>query len=135
MPRHRFVNTRERIEEAATRLFVLKGITDTSVRDITREVGISEGALYRHFESKEDLVWQTFEQNYTAFALELNALAARESTARQKVGAMIRGFCRAHDDNPTVFNFLVFVQHGQLSKLEPKTRNPHRDAVGARARH
>ena len=49
MPRHRFVNTRERIEEAATRLFVLRGISDTSVRDITREVGISEGALYRHF--------------------------------------------------------------------------------------
>jgi AcrR family transcriptional regulator len=124
MPRHRFVNTRERIEEAATRLFVLKGISDTSVRDITREVGISEGALYRHFESKEDLVWQTFEQNYTAFARELESLAARESTARQKVGAMIRGFCRAHDDNPTVFNFLVFVQHGQLAKLAEDAPTP-----------
>ena len=124
MPRHRFVNTRERIEEAATRLFVLKGIADTSVRDITREVGISEGALYRHFESKEDLVWQTFEQNYTAFASELESLAARESTARQKVGAMIRGFCRAHDDNPTVFNFLVFVQHGQLAKLAEDAPTP-----------
>jgi AcrR family transcriptional regulator len=124
MPRHRFVNTRERIEEAATRLFVLKGISDTSVRDITREVGISEGALYRHFESKEDLVWQTFEQNYTAFASELESLAARESTARQKVGAMIRGFCRAHDDNPTVFNFLVFVQHGQLAKLAEDAPTP-----------
>ena len=124
MPRHRFANTRERIEEAATRLFVLRGISDTSVRDITREVGISEGALYRHFESKEDLVWQTFEQNYLAFARELESLAAREPTARQKVGAMIRGFCRAHDDNPTLFNFLVFVQHGQLSKLAEDDPTP-----------
>ena len=124
MPRHRFANTRERIEEAATRLFVLRGISDTSVRDITREVGISEGALYRHFESKEDLVWQTFEQNYLAFARELESLAAREQTARQKVGAMIRGFCRAHDDNPTLFNFLVFVQHGQLSKLAEDDPTP-----------
>jgi AcrR family transcriptional regulator len=124
MPRHRFANTRERIEEAATRLFVLKGTTETSVRDITREVGISEGALYRHFESKEDLVWQTFEQNYLAFARELESLAAREQTARQKVGAMIRGFCRAHDDNPTLFNFLVFVQHGQLAKLAADAPTP-----------
>jgi AcrR family transcriptional regulator len=124
MPRHRFANTRERIEEAATRLFVLKGTTETSVRDITREVGISEGALYRHFESKEDLVWQTFEQNYLAFARELESLAAREHTARQKVGAMIRGFCRAHDNNPTLFNFLVFVQHGQLAKLAADAPTP-----------
>jgi len=124
MPRHRFTDTRQRIEDAATRLFVDRGITETSVRDITRAVGISEGALYRHFESKDDLVWQTFEQNYTSFARELQSLAARETGARQKVAAMIRGFCRAHDSNPTRFNFLVFVQHGQLSKLAEDAPTP-----------
>lgn len=120
----RFENTRERIEQAATRLFVAKGVMETSVRDITREVGISEGALYRHFDSKDDLVWQTFEQNYTAFARELRALAGRETGARNKLAAMIRGFCRAHDANPTLFNFLVFVQHGQLSKLPADSPTP-----------
>ena len=124
MPRHRFTDTRQRIEQAATQLFVARGITETSVRDITRAVGISEGALYRHFESKEDLVWQTFEQGYTSFARELQSLAARETTARQKVAAMIRGFCRAHDQNPTHFNFLVFVQHGQLAKLAEDAPTP-----------
>ena len=124
MPRHRFTDTRQRIEEAATRLFVDRGITETSVRDITRAVGISEGALYRHFESKDDLVWQTFEQNYTSFALELQSLAEREPDAKQKIAAMIRGFCRAHDQNPTRFNFLVFVQHGQLSKLAEDAPTP-----------
>lgn len=124
MPRHRFPDTRHRIEEAATKLFVTRGITETSVRDITREVGISEGALYRHFESKDHLVWQTFEHGYTSFARELDTLAARESTCRQKVAAMIRGFCRAHDANPTLFNFLVFVQHGQLAKLAADAPTP-----------
>ena len=37
---------------------------------------------------------------------------------------MIRGFCRAHDDNPTLFKFLLFIQHGQLGKLEPGTLTP-----------
>src|SRR6187401_3746903 len=124
MPRHRFTDTRQRIEEAATRLFVERGITETSVRDITRQVGISEGALYRHFESKDDLVSHTFEHNYTSFARELESLVPREQTAKQKVGAMIRGFCRAHDDNPTRFNFLVFVQHGQLAKLSRELPTP-----------
>lgn len=124
MPRHRFPDTRHRIEQAATQLFVARGITETSVRDITRAVGISEGALYRHFESKDDLVWQTFEQGYTSFARELDSLAARETTARQKIAAMIHGFCRAHDDNPTLFNFLVFVQHGQLAKMPRDAQTP-----------
>jgi AcrR family transcriptional regulator len=124
MPRHRFADTRQRIEEAATRLFVSRGIAETSVRDITREIGLSEGALYRHFESKDDLVWQIFERNYLAFARDLESLAARETGVRNKVAAMICGFCEAHDQDPTLFNFLVFVQHGQLSKLDADAPTP-----------
>ena len=124
MPRHRFANTRDRIEQAAVRLFVEKGVTETSVRDIARAVGLSEGALYRHFESKDELVWKAFERHYVAFAATLKSLADSEPTARGKVAAMIRGFCRAHDDNPTLFKFLLFVQHGQLGKLEPGTPTP-----------
>ena len=37
---------------------------------------------------------------------------------------MIRGFCQAHDDDPTLFHFLLFVQHGQLSKLAGDTPTP-----------
>ena len=48
---------------------------------------------------------------------------------------MIRGFCRAHDENPTLFRFLLFVQHGQLGKLAPETLTPvDVDAQRARAR-
>ena len=126
MPRHPFSNTRERIEEESIKLFASRGIAETSVRDITRAVGISEGALYRHFESKEDLVWQAFERNYTAFATELDRLAAQPISTKEKIAAMIRGFCRAHDENPTLFNFLVFVQHGQLAKLPPDALTPVR---------
>ena len=124
MPRHRFADTRDRIEQAAVRLFVEKGVAETSVRDIAREVGLSEGALYRHFESKDELVWKAFERHYVAFAATLESLAESEPTARGKVAAMIRGFCRAHDDNPTLFKFLLFIQHGQLGKLEPGTPTP-----------
>jgi AcrR family transcriptional regulator len=124
MPRHRFTDTRDRIEKAAIRLFVEKGVTETSVRDIARAVDISEGALYRHFVSKDELVWAVFERHYVEFAGRLEALADSETTARGKLAAMIRGFCHAHDENPTLFRFLLFVQHGQLSKLTPGTPTP-----------
>ena len=124
MPRHRFTDTRDRIEKAAIRLFVEKGVTETSVRDIARAVDLSEGALYRHFVSKEQLVWAVFERHYVAFAGRLDTLAHAETTAHGQLAAMIRGFCQAHDDDPTLFRFLLFVQHGQLSKLAPGTPNP-----------
>lgn len=124
MPRHRFTDTRQRIETAATRLFVEKGVAETSVRDIAQAVEVSEGALYRHFVSKDQLVWRIFERHYIAFAGRLQSLADVEQTARAKVEAMIRGFCRAHDENPTLFRFLLFVQHGQLAKLSAETPTP-----------
>ncbi|HEX6324007.1 MAG TPA: TetR/AcrR family transcriptional regulator [Vicinamibacterales bacterium] len=124
MPRHRFTDTRERIERAATRLFVEKGVAETSVRDIAQAVELSEGALYRHFASKEDLVWRIFEAHYLAFAERLQALADAERTVRAKLEAMIRGFCRAHDENPTLFRFLLFVQHGQLARLSADAPTP-----------
>ncbi|HVQ14724.1 MAG TPA: TetR/AcrR family transcriptional regulator [Vicinamibacterales bacterium] len=124
MPRHRFTDTRQRIEAAAIHLFVEKGVAETTIRDIARAVDISEGALYRHFISKEELVWHLFERHYVEFAGSLWSLAEGESTARGKLAAMIRGFCRAHDDNPELFRFLLFVQHGQLTKLGPDTPTP-----------
>jgi AcrR family transcriptional regulator len=124
MPRHRFTDTRERIERAAMELFVAKGVAETTVRDIARAVDISEGALYRHFEGKEELVWHMFERHYVSFAGQLQAMAEGETTARAKLAAMIRGFCRAHDDDPTLFRFLLFVQHGQLNKLAAETPTP-----------
>jgi AcrR family transcriptional regulator len=124
MPRHKFADTRDRIEAAAIRLFVEKGVDATTVRDIARAVELSEGALYRHFVSKEELVWHLFERHYVAFAAQLTALAAAERSTREKLGAMIHGFCRAHDDNPARFRFLLFVQHGQLEKLADGTPTP-----------
>jgi AcrR family transcriptional regulator len=124
MPRHRFTNTRDRIERAALRLFVEKGVPETSVRDIARAVDISEGALYRHFTGKEELVWQVFEHHYVAFSDRLQALAEEATSARDKLRKMICGFCEAHDEDPVLFRFLLFVQHGQLPKLAPDTLTP-----------
>ena len=124
MPRHRFVDTRDRIESAAIRLFVEKSVDGTTVRDIAGRVELSEGALYRHFASKDDLVWQVFEKHYVALADEIRRLAGEARTTKGKIAAIIRGCCRAHDTDPTLFRFLLFTQHGQLSKLGPGTPTP-----------
>lgn len=49
-------NRREQIVEAAARLFMERGYGATSVRQISREAGVTEAALYYHFEGKRDLL-------------------------------------------------------------------------------
>lgn len=47
--------TRQKILEATERLIRLKGLARVTTKEIAREVGLSEGALYRHFEHKEEV--------------------------------------------------------------------------------
>ena len=130
--------TVNRIEHVAVGLFASKGVAETTVKDIARGAGLSEGALYRHFTSKDDLVWRTFQHHYVALAARLGAVAGRETATRAKLAGMIREIGQAHDDDPALFHFLVFVQHGQLNRLEPGTPTPvtvFRDVIGAAIAH
>jgi AcrR family transcriptional regulator len=47
---------REQILDAALRVFAQKGYAGATMRDIAREVGITEGLIYHYFESKEHLM-------------------------------------------------------------------------------
>jgi AcrR family transcriptional regulator len=48
--------TSNRILTQAMRIFLEKGYHGTSIDDITRSAGVTKGALYWHFRSKEDLL-------------------------------------------------------------------------------
>ncbi len=56
----RRTRTRAQILEAATDHFVERGYADTSITDVLDSAGISRGALYHHFSSKEDLFATVF---------------------------------------------------------------------------
>ena len=47
--------TKARIERAALRLFQQGEMDKATTRAIAAEAGISEGALYRHYASKDDI--------------------------------------------------------------------------------
>ena len=54
--------TASKIFHQAMRLFLAKGYHGTSVDDITRAAGITKGALYWYFKSKEDLLNKIIEE-------------------------------------------------------------------------
>jgi AcrR family transcriptional regulator len=48
--------TRQRILTAALHLFSTNGFTSTTVRDIARQAGITDAAIYYHFATKDELL-------------------------------------------------------------------------------
>lgn len=48
--------TIQSIIEAASILFMQKGFEKTSMMDIAKEAGISKGAIYHHFKSKDEII-------------------------------------------------------------------------------
>lgn len=50
-------DTRRRILDTATELFTQRGYAGTSVRDIAERLGMTKGALYYHFASKDELLY------------------------------------------------------------------------------
>lgn len=53
--REKSAETRTHIVEAAYRLFIDKGYNATSLRDISQQAGVTVGAIYNHFDTKEDI--------------------------------------------------------------------------------
>jgi AcrR family transcriptional regulator len=55
--------TRERVLQAAVRVFARSGFHGASVHAIAREAGVTTGAIYSNFEGKEDLFLAVFEEH------------------------------------------------------------------------
>ncbi len=53
--------TRQRIIEAAAQLFVRRGFYGTSIADLAQATGLTKGALYHHFESKDAIFFAVIE--------------------------------------------------------------------------
>lgn len=56
--------TRRKILDIAFRLFSEKGYDHTTIQDIVDELGMSKGAVYHHFKSKEDILNHLYDQYY-----------------------------------------------------------------------
>ena len=72
------MRTRMSLLNAALLLFQERGVTNVKVTDICEEAGVSVGAFYHHFPSKEDLI----ERSYQGMPPRSWRASARESPAR-----------------------------------------------------
>ncbi len=73
-----------KIIEAAQRLIAEQGVEKTSMRDIAAEAGITTGAIYYHYKSKEELLYDVMDYA-SAVTSEIMKLRARPEAKPDEV--------------------------------------------------
>lgn len=100
---------RAAIIEAALRRFLAQGVTATTLKEIQRDSGSSNGSLYHHFESKEALAGAV----YADCAARYQRAFLDELAHHDDAEAAVKGIVRMHlgwcAENPGMARFLATV--------------------------
>ena len=114
---------RERILDAAERIFAQNGFYNARVAEIARSAGVADGTIYLYFKSKDDLLISLFESRMERVNGQLHTAAAAASRPSEKLLAIIRTYLQMVHDFPQVAEVLT-VELRQSSKFMKEYSNP-----------
>jgi AcrR family transcriptional regulator len=127
-----------KIEAAALRLFVERGVAETSIREIAIAAGVSQGAMYNHYPSKEELAWSLFSVHFSELGVALRRLAHEHDGIDGKLRAMIRHVFHRFDEDWVLVSYVFFARHQYLKRVTPALGNPYtvfRSVIAEAIRH
>jgi AcrR family transcriptional regulator len=94
--------TRERLEAAAFDLFLERGYDETSVSELARAADIAERTFFRHFPTKEDIVFCRLEDDLEVY---VDCITASLTSPRPSWPDLARGlerFARRYETSATI---------------------------------
>lgn len=117
--------TRAKILRSSLELFVEKGIAATTTREIASRAEISEGAIYRHFESKDEIAFELFKSIHIRLADMIHDIASSSDTFEDKVQAIVTTYVHLADEDPLLFAYHLRFQHLFFHRFSERKRpNP-----------
>ena len=127
------MRTRERIVEAAAKVFARRGYHRATVEEIASEAGFTIGALYSNFAGKEALFLAIADRQVEERVAEVEAIAeAAEGTEPGREAAeKLRSFLERDPDWPLLFYefWSLSVRNPDLQGELAKRRDAIRDAL------
>jgi AcrR family transcriptional regulator len=96
-----FTPAARRVLAASAALFFARGAANTSVRDLTKACGLSPGALYNHFPSKDELLFTIVRHGHERMRRRIDAaLAAAGDGPEPSLRAYVSAYIAGHVDQP-----------------------------------
>jgi AcrR family transcriptional regulator len=100
-------HTRQQILDASLRLFSERGFARTTVRDIAREAGITDAAIYYHFQSKRDLLEALVEEKGFLVSLQNLERVTADLPLNEMLVWMARGAINLMDENREFLRLII----------------------------
>ena len=113
------LQTRQAIFDTAISLFARKGYDKVTIDDICDKVGVTKGAFYNHFKSKDQIILEEFmrmDEHYVKVAQEISGLAS----SSQKLRVFNREAIKLMSDLGVTMMKVVY--HSQIA---PNMRKPY----------
>ncbi len=98
-----------RIERAALTLFVERSIEGVSTKSIAASAGVSEGLLYRHFKSKDDLSRTLMKTIHDQLTILVRAHSAQSLDSA--VSDIVRDYAALADNDWSLFAYHLLYMH------------------------
>jgi AcrR family transcriptional regulator len=99
--------TRARLLQAAARVYAAHGFAGATLDDVAEEAGLTKGAVYGHFGSKDNLLVALMEEYLAAEIAEQVALFDRDTTTWKRPLAGSDQWMHELDESPEAFRLLV----------------------------
>lgn len=101
------INTRNKILECARKVFMNKGLYETSMSDIATEVGVARRTLYRHFETKESIAYEVMLSTMEVWnTYQLDIYAKLQGTGLEKLESFLLELLEYMDKNTHIMKFM-----------------------------
>lgn len=109
-----------RILAVSAALFRDRGAAATSVRDITRACGLTPGALYNHFASRDDVLYELVRHGHARLERRIDAALAEARVAdpRERFTSFVAAYVTGHLVQPE----LAQVVRREYLHLSPQRR-------------
>jgi AcrR family transcriptional regulator len=97
----------DKILEAALHCFATYGYDATRIKHIAEAAGVSEGALYRHYPSKEAVAITLFAQHLGAYVRRLQAIVQQHASVQEQLREFVYETIAANHDDPDGVAFVL----------------------------
>ncbi|WP_206813009.1 TetR/AcrR family transcriptional regulator [Paradesulfitobacterium ferrireducens] len=112
--RHKPDGTRQRIMDTARQLFVQRGYFNTSIPDIVRASEVSIGSIYHHFENKQELAKELYEETMRSFVETMHRQTAELTGTEAKLKALVRYLYALCEDDSLRMEYMLFMRHAEI---------------------
>jgi len=111
----------EEIIQSSIQIIDKRGIQGLTIKNLSKEIGVTEGAIYRHFENKREILSSILIQFKDNLKVFTDYMDDSSLTTYEKISGILNHFRKIFEANPAIVSVIfaeeIFQNDNELSKV------------------